>query len=128
MECTMVQKGKETIFQHFEISINFFNLCDKIALSCSHRSKFIWFCLGLKWVTKKTHLAVFETCFFAYISGTTWTKKMFLNLCLKSFQMKKKFKSGHKISWYLYAVLPEKSKLLEKIHHFERFKNLFSWI
>ena len=26
------------------------------------------------------------------------------------------------------AVLPENSKLMEKIRHFERFKNLFSWI
>ena len=26
------------------------------------------------------------------------------------------------------AVLPEKSKLLEKIRYFEKFKNFFSWI
>ena len=26
------------------------------------------------------------------------------------------------------AVFPEKSKLLEKIRHFEKFKNFFSWI
>ena len=26
------------------------------------------------------------------------------------------------------AVLPEKSKLLEKIRHFEKFKDFFSWI
>ena len=39
------------------------------------------------------------------------------------------FISGRKISWYLQKCCSaEKSKLLEKLHHFEKFKNLFSWI
>ena len=43
-------------------------------------------------------------------------KKWFLNLVTKSADMCKN------------AVLPEKSKLLEKIRHFEKTKNFFSWI
>ena len=45
---------------------------------------------------------------------------IYLHPCLKSFQMKKDFSNP--------VTKSAESKLLEKIHHFEKIKNFFSWI
>ena len=58
-------------------------------------------------------------------------KKSYLHPYLKSFQMKEEFfqiRLQNQLIFAKNAVLTEKSKLLEKIRHFEKFKNFFSWI
>ena len=47
-------------------------------------TKCFLFLIDVQWVTKNTHLAVFETCVFAYISGTTCVKKSYLHLFASS--------------------------------------------
>ena len=81
---------------------------------------------------KKTHLADFETYVFRIFLRNHLSCKTFLDIylhpCLKSFQMKKKefFKSCRKISRYLQKrCFVRKSKLLEKIRHFEKLRNFF---
>ena len=54
---------------------------------------------------------------------------IYLHPCQNSFQKKKISNPVTKSAEICKnAVLTEKSKLLENIHHFEKFKNIFSWI
>ena len=71
---------------------------------------------------KKTHLAGFETCVFR-----VYLRNIYLHPCLQSFQIKKNFSNPVSKSAEINKkiVLPEKSKLLEKIHHFEKIQNFF---
>ena len=84
---------------------------------------------------KNTHLDVFETCNFrVYLRNPLSYKNViyiYLHPCLKSFQINEDFTNPVTKSADFCkknAVLTEKSKLLEKIRHFEKFKNFFSWI
>ena len=73
---------------------------------------------------KYVHLAVFEICVFrVYLRNHLRYKKViyiYLHPCLKSFQIKNNFWNPvtKSVDIFKNAVLPEKSKLLEKIHHF----------
>ena len=56
-------------------------------------------------------------------------KKIICILVWRAFKWKKiQIRSQDQLIFAKKAVLPEKSKLLEKIRHFEKFKNFFSWI
>ena len=85
--------------------------------------------------TKKTHLANFETCVFrVYLWKHLSYKKniyIYLHSCLRSFQIKKRIfqtRSQNQLIFAKTLFFQKKSKLLEKIRHFEKFKNFFSWI
>ena len=77
---------------------------------------------------KNTHLANFETCVFrGYLRNRLSYKNVlyiYLHPCLKSFQMKNNFWNPVSKSADIFknAVFPEQSKLLEKIHQFEKIK------
>ena len=87
----------------------------------------------IQWVTKKKHIQLFlKLMSFTYISETTWaTKNLFTFIRIlvwRDFRCKKNFSNTVTQSADVCknALLPEKSKLLKKIHYFEKFKNFFS--
>ena len=92
------------------------------------------FCCQYTVRNKNTHLPAFETCVFRVcLRNHLRYKKVsyfYLHPCQKSFQIKNNFWSPVTKSAEIFKndVLPEKSNLLEKICHFEKFKNFFSWI
>ena len=73
---------------------------------------------------KNTHLADFEACVFrGYLRNHLSYKKVF-NIYLQPFQIR----SQNQLIFTKTLFCQQKSKLLEKIRHFEKFKNFFSWI
>ena len=85
----------------------------------------------LQSVTKIYIYLFLKYAFFVDISGTTWAiKKVFTSNCIlvwRAFRWKNYFSNLVTKSADIFknAVLPEKSKLFEKIHHFEKIKNFF---
>ena len=80
---------------------------------------------------KKTYLADFETWVFrVYLRNRLSYKKViyiYSHPCLKSFKIFSNLVTKSAVI-FKNALLPNKSKLLKKIRHFEKFKNFFSWI
>ena len=91
----------------------------------------------LQWVTKIHIYLILKLVFFADISGTTWAiKKFFTSICMiasLSDELSDE-KIIFEIRWQNQLIFTKtlfclkKSKLLEKIRHFEKIKNVFSWI
>ena len=88
----------------------------------------------IQWLAKTWIQLFIKRLFFVYFSGTTWaTKKLFTSICIlvwNAFRWKKNFSNPVKKSADICknAVLTEESKLLEKIRHFKKLKNVFTWI
>ena len=128
----------QSIYQNFKVKANTLSLRKRLQF----RLEYNWRHFELKDTFEFTysekqnkHIKLFlKLVFLAYISRSTWaTKKLFTSICIivwGVFRWKKKISNPVTKSGDICknAVLPEKSKLLEKIRHFEMFKNFFWWI
>ena len=84
---------------------------------------------------KKTHLAVFKTCVFSRISPEPLElQKSYLHLFTSLFKELSDendffpIQSQNQLIFLKTLFCQKKSKILERIRHFEKFKNFFSWI
>ena len=87
----------------------------------------------IQWVPKNTSTCFWNLCFLVYLRNHLSYKKLFIIIHIlvwKAFRWKNNFSNlvTKFADIFKNAVLPEKSNLSEKIRHFEKFKNFFSWI